>query len=114
MTNIQDLIKQLLKCGVEVTLELSEDDNIIYNLNTRAKSDLKVELKGETLHCYMRYGEKETISLDQGLWVVIEDLARQVKYCMHGRDCVDGNWLKIMEHLNVIKIVTETKTKIVF
>ncbi|WPH64763.1 hypothetical protein [Vibrio phage vB_VpaP_SJSY21] len=113
MTNMQELLRHLLSLRVKVEMYLV-GENIMYNVNTGAKSQLEFYEDGKELKCFMRYGETSTVTLDQPIEEVMRDLAVLVRDCMHGRDYIDIAWQTILESHDLIKVEVTTGRSVKF
>lgn len=101
---LQELILELVKNGIEVTLEWDKTrEVVIHNLNTGMKSHCHlVEIDGKII-AEMRYDKSSVVEdYDEILWIV--------KNCMCGRDYLSGNWLTLLLKEGVIKANTTTQT----
>ncbi|UUW39902.1 hypothetical protein VP14_215 [Vibrio phage VPMCC14] len=116
MVTVNNLVKELLKRGVSVDLELTEYGQIGYNVCTGAKSSLVLveDQEQNWLMCFKRYDKDSVVSLDDDLETVLYNLAVEVKDCMCGRGYVSEYWETIMIELDVIKIETKTTRSIIF
>lgn len=116
MTTIEELIKGLLVQGVSVEMVLTEYDQVGYNVNTGAKSELVLveDCEQNWLMCFKRYDKDSVVSLEDDLNTVVCNIAREVKSCMCGRDYVSEGWLSIMEEQGLVEIETVTQRTIKF
>ena len=98
-TEFDDIILRLVKAGIEITLRC-EDTRIIYDLNTGMKSHLHIYWcdQDQAIKCRGRYYHLSTVDT----W---DSLLREVKYCMHGRDFANLNWISLLLAEGVMKEV---------
>lgn len=104
MTRIEfdGIILRLVKAGIEITLRW-DDNKMIYDLNTGMKSHLHIfwDQDSESIHCLGRYNHQATVDT----W---ESLLRQVKYCMHGRDFANFNWIGLLIEAGILEEIVST------
>lgn len=94
---MKKLIEDLVSLGVEVTIYKNRERGIVYNVNTRTKSQLLLsEEKDGTWTGYARYD-----TVHKGIETA-EDLAIIVKDCMHGRDYIDSAWHEILVNYDLL------------
>lgn len=96
------LILKILKREIDVTLEYY-GGAVLYNINTQAKSELRLELlpDGSYLgHC--RYGKIIRDIKD------LRDVVNAVRDCMHGRDYVSQAWLDVMVEFGIVRRIEKT------
>lgn len=116
MVTVNELVRELLKRKVDVTLELTEYGQLGYNVNTGAKSGLVLVEDAEQnwLMCFKRYDKDSTVSLDEDMEEVLHDLAVEVKDCMCYRDYVHSSWLDILVEFDLVAVETQTTHTIRF
>lgn len=102
--SLQELILELVKNGIEITLEWDKTrELVVHNLNTGMKSHCHLVEKDGKVMAEMRYDKTAVVEdYDDVLWVV--------KNCMCGRDYLSGSWLALLLKEGVIKAVTTTET----
>jgi len=111
MISVQDVVKELCKMGISITVEYNSDkDMLYYDLNTMAKSHLHLY---EDFTVLGRYDYKNKIDSDQEINEILKDLFWEFEGCIHGRDFCNTNWKEIGVSLGCInkKVETYTETK---
>lgn len=105
-----ELITQLVKLNIPVTLEMFDDDNIGFNINTETKSQavLVYDEEKNNFKAYMRYNQTEE-NIEN-----LDDVLMVVKDCMHGRPFVADHWLKLLVEHGYLTIKEEVKRTIEF
>lgn len=89
MSKIFDLLEDAMNYGVEVTVTLNTEGQLVHNLNTGAKSSAElVEVDG-VIWAYGRYGTNEVIE-------DIPDLYSFVDNCKCGRDYMNQSWVDVI------------------
>lgn len=108
-----NVITELANSGVELKIVKDEvSDNLLVDLNTRAKSGIKVLFNEDgSATLFKRYDE--VVSIDANS-MNIESFAYEVKYCMNQDAYVNPAWLVIMEKFGVIQVKREVVQKIIF
>ena len=98
-TEFDNLILRLVKARIDITLRW-DDTKMIYDLNTGMKSHLYIAWcdEDQAIQCLARYDHEATVDT----W---ESLLLQVKYCMHGRDFANLNWISLLLAEGVMKEV---------
>lgn len=110
-TKFENLLRKILENGVEVTMSLNSQGIIVYDLNVRAKSGMKISLNtnGEIV-CEKRYKDV-LLDLDSDLDLLWDYLLSEIKDCMCGRDYINPDWLSILLREGFLKgTVTTVKT----
>lgn len=104
-SEFDDIIRQLLQSGIQITLRW-DNDRIIHDLNTGMKSHLYIawDESVEAIRCWGRYDHEATVDSFNGLlW--------EVKNCMHGRDFADAAWIDLLVNNGILtRHVTTTVT----
>lgn len=99
---LAQILELALDNGVEVTMR-KFDSEVVYDMDTMAKSHLYVKPKGEGVVCYGRYDCEELVT-------DLEDFLYQVKGCLHGRDYMNSNWVQILVKAGILEVRTQTTT----
>ena len=103
--NVPNLIQEIVKNGIEVSLRMRDEDTIVFDVNTGAKSGLELSYDGDNKWtAYMRYNEVEKLEDPD-----ITEICWLVKHCMHGRDYVHIRWVDLMVEHGVLQKIVETK-----
>lgn len=107
MSKFMNLVKEVVQCGIPVTLEFDRERGTIYaDLNFEAKSHgYLYEQEDGTLILRMRYDMTEEIE-------DFKDLMYAFKRAMCGRDFGNFEWLHLCEKHGIIKKITETKVTV--
>lgn len=92
--DILEIIKRVIKGGVEVTLSWS-DDSLWVNLNTQAKSHCHLECKenGDII-AHRRYGRVDKVQ-------DFTHLCQMVADCRHGRTYFSSDWMNLLKEEDV-------------
>jgi 3-isopropylmalate dehydratase small subunit len=99
------LIENIVKKDIEVTVKLWNKD-VVYDLNTEMKSHLYLRYDAVDKQC-IYYGRYD----DTGLISDYNNLLRQVKKCLHGRDFGNQAWIDLLVDERVLEVeVTTTRT----
>ena len=111
MATLQEVIKELCKMGltgIQVDY-LSDSECLIYDLNTGAKSGLRLS---EDFQVFGRYNYTNQIDPDQELTEILCDLFWEFRNCLHGREYCNNDWNEIGVTLGCIKktVVNHTTT----
>lgn len=82
-----------------------EQDMLYYNLNTQAKSELRLY---EDFHV-----EGTQLDGEQDMVDILEDLFWEFKGCIHGRDFYNSDWMEVGVKLGLVekKVTTHTTTE---
>ena len=99
---VQEVVEELLKMGltgVEFCYD-SVQESTYYDLNTKAKSELRVY---SDFHVEGRYGYKGQLDYSAGINDIIEELFYEFKRCLYGRDYFNSEWMEIGVKLGLIE-----------
>jgi hypothetical protein len=99
------LIETLVNKDIEITMKLWEG-KIVYDLNTAMKSHLLLRYDEADKECiyYGRYDATGSVSN-------YNNLLREVKGCLHGRDFGNQAWIDLLVEEGVLEVeVTTTRT----
>jgi len=115
MCTLQEIIKELLSNGIEITMSW-KNEQVTYDVGTYAKSHLHFthDESKNILNVSMRYDETDVINLNRPLDDVLSNFCECVRGCMCGREYVSEDWLKLLVKRNVISVIKEEKTRIIF
>ena len=105
--NIPDFVEELVQEGIEVTLMKDYDDNsIVMNLNSGAKSHMHLAEKDGQYYVKMRYNQKSE-------WVEsVKDLCWIFLECYRMRDFGNCAWLDLCVKHDILEKKVEVIEKV--
>lgn len=83
------ILKPAFDAGLEFTVSMTKDKYYI-DLDTRGKSECKLNLSGDKIIAEMRYNETKEIE-------DFDDILSAVQSCIQGRDYFNGTWIRILK-----------------
>lgn len=106
----KNIISFLLKKGIELTLKLDSEDQIYFDLNTKAKSHLYLFPSKNSLILKGRYDHQTTI--DYSDYDDFDDIFNQVCFavidCLYGRDYMNTDWVNLLVERNLLTRKVQT------
>lgn len=102
---IPELIKELMDKGISISLLLDKGGDILFDINTGAKSHLHLKYNedSDSFIGYRRYGDVVTDIHS------VDDLIWEVHDCMLGRDSVNQAWMNLMVEKGIFKKVEKVE-----
>lgn len=105
-----NLIEELVRKGIPVTMKLMKDEKIGFDIHSEAKSEVVLTVDHENsgeetlFNAHMRYNEIKTDIKD------MSDVVEVIKDSMHGRTFLAVHWFKIFVDFGYAEEeVTKTK-----
>lgn len=88
---LNPVLMKLLEEGVEVTITLNDSKQVVFNLNSGAKSEMHATVNEDgTLRVDLRYNEFRTVQ-------DFDDMLMVANYARHGRDFMHPAWTALLQ-----------------
>lgn len=88
---LNPLLMQLLEEGVEITMMMNANKQVVYNLNSGAKSHMYASVNDDgSLTVHLRYDETQAVR-------DFDELLMTANYARHGRDYMNSAWVTLLQ-----------------
>ena len=93
---ILGIMEYLVDEGISLVIEQDINGNVVVDVQTMAKSDLKLWCNDKfEVVALMRYNEVRVIES-------IDDVLHAVKGCLHGRDFISMGWAELLQREGIL------------